>query len=50
MENQHRSLSAIIIAQNEEDCIAQAVESCQPFADEVVVVDGGSEDRTVEIS
>lgn len=51
MENQQqRALSAIIIAQNEEDCIAQAIESCQPFADEVVVIDGGSEDRTAEIS
>lgn len=51
MENQqHRALSAIIIAQNEEDCIAQAIHSCQPFANEVVVIDGGSEDRTIEIS
>jgi len=51
MENQqHRALSAIIIAQDEEDCIAQAIQSCQPFADEVVVIDGGSQDRTVEVS
>lgn len=43
-------LSAVIIAQDEEDCIAKAVESCLPFADEIVVVDGGSDDRTVEIA
>lgn len=51
MKNQqHRSLSAVIIAQNEEDCIAQAIKSCRSFADEVVVIDGGSDDHTVEIA
>ena len=51
MDNQQlQPLSAVIIAQDEEDCIAKAVQSCQPFADEVVVVDGGSCDRTVEIA
>lgn len=43
------TVSAVIIAQNEEARIEQAVASCAAFADEVVVVDGGSTDATVEI-
>ncbi|PSN20051.1 glycosyltransferase family 2 protein [filamentous cyanobacterium CCP5] len=51
MENQpHHALSAIIIAQDEADCIAQAVRSCQHFADEILVVDGGSQDDTPAIA
>ncbi len=49
-QDRDRYLSAVIIAQDEEDCIAKAVQSCLPFADEIVVVDGGSCDRTVEIA
>ncbi|WP_199295809.1 MULTISPECIES: glycosyltransferase family 2 protein [unclassified Trichocoleus] len=45
-----RSISTVIIAQNEEECIANAIQSCLPFADEIVVVDGGSQDATVQIS
>ncbi|SER47713.1 Glycosyltransferase involved in cell wall bisynthesis [Faunimonas pinastri] len=43
-----RSLTALIIAQDEEDCIARAVLSCRPFADEILVVDGGSRDGTAD--
>ena len=42
------TLSVIIIAQDEEHDIRACVESCQ-FADEVIVVDGGSVDKTLDI-
>ncbi len=43
-------ISVVIIAQNEAECIANAIQSCQPFADEIVVVDGGSTDATIPIA
>jgi glycosyltransferase involved in cell wall biosynthesis len=42
-------LSVTVIAKNEERNIARCLESA-PFADEIVVVDCGSADRTVEIA
>ncbi|HEY9884354.1 MAG TPA: glycosyltransferase family 2 protein, partial [Thermosynechococcaceae cyanobacterium] len=45
-----RSLSIVIIALNEEEYIANAIHSCQSFADEVVVVDSDSQDATVQIA
>ncbi|HEY9748342.1 MAG TPA: glycosyltransferase, partial [Allocoleopsis sp.] len=46
----NRPISTVIIAQNEEECVANAIQSCLPFADEIVVVDGGSQDSTIQIS
>lgn len=43
------NISATIIAVNEEDSIARAIESVR-FCGEVLVVDSGSTDRTVEIA
>lgn len=43
------TISAIVIAKNEEAMIADCLDSLS-FCDEIIVVDGGSEDRTVEIS
>jgi glycosyltransferase involved in cell wall biosynthesis len=43
-------ISVLIIAKNEEDVIEDAIKSVQDLADEVVVVDGGSTDKTVDIS
>jgi len=42
-------LSAVVIAQNEEKNIQECVKSLS-FADEILVCDGGSTDRTVEIT
>jgi glycosyltransferase involved in cell wall biosynthesis len=42
------NISVSMIALNEEKFIARALSSCT-FADEIVVVDGGSADRTIEL-
>ncbi|GGA03093.1 LPS biosynthesis protein [Paenibacillus marchantiophytorum] len=44
------SLSVVIIAQNDESRIGRAITSCKSFADEIVVIDGGSQDGTVRVS
>jgi len=43
-------LSIVIIALNEEDRIEGALKSCTGIADEIVVIDGYSTDKTVEIA
>jgi glycosyltransferase involved in cell wall biosynthesis len=43
-------ISTIVITYNEERNIQRCLESVVPFSDEIVVVDSGSTDRTVEIS
>ena len=42
-------ISGIIIAKNEENLIADAIESLK-FCDEIVVIDNGSEDRTTHVA
>ncbi len=44
------SLSVIIITLNEEDRLPECLESVLSIADEIIVVDSGSTDRTVEIA
>lgn len=43
-------LSVCIAVYNEEEHIHYALDSVVSFADEIVIVDGGSEDRTIEIA
>ena len=43
-------ISAFIIAKDEEDRILQAIDSVVCWVDEIIVVDSGSTDRTVEIA
>lgn len=43
-------LSGCMIVQDEEECLARALDSLHPFVEEIIVVDGGSVDSTVEIA
>ncbi len=43
-------VSLVIPARNEEQCIEEVIEKSLPFCDEIVVVDGHSIDRTVELA
>ncbi|MFH2202072.1 MAG: glycosyltransferase family 2 protein [Elusimicrobiota bacterium] len=43
-------VSAIITAKNEARTIAEAVQACKPHCDEIIVVDGHSDDGTSEIA
>jgi len=45
-----KTLSVCMIVRDEEKNIRMAIESVKPFADEIVVVDTGSMDQTVEIA
>lgn len=44
------SISAIILTRNEEDYIAECIESIKPIVQRIIVVDSYSEDKTVEIA
>jgi glycosyltransferase involved in cell wall biosynthesis len=43
-------LSAAIIVKNEEAIILRCIENCKKFADEIIIVDTGSTDRTIELA
>ena len=45
-----KTISALIISKNEEDRITPCFESLKGFADEIILFDSGSTDKTVEIA
>jgi len=49
MAEKNNKLSLVIITLNEEDNIARCIQSV-PFADDIVVLDSGSTDKTLEIA
>lgn len=44
------ALSVVIVAQDEERTIGKVIEAVKPIADEVLLIDSGSTDRTIEIA
>jgi Glycosyltransferases involved in cell wall biogenesis len=46
----NNKLSVIIIARNEEKMIEDCLKSVRQLADEIILVDTGSTDKTVEIA
>ena len=43
-------ISVVIPTQNEERTVVRIIEGCRPYADEIIVVDGHSRDRTRQIA
>ena len=50
MDQGKMKTSVVIPALNEEDTIAPIIVAAKPFADEIIVVDGHSQDRTREVA
>jgi len=50
MEKNKVTLSVALATYNEEDVLAKCLESIASWVDEIVIVDGGSKDKTVEIA
>jgi glycosyltransferase involved in cell wall biosynthesis len=43
-------ISACILTKDEEETIEKCLQNIAPYVDEIVIVDGFSEDRTVEVA
>ena len=50
MDTTKQTVTVVIPALNEEQTIVEIIEGCKPHADELIVVDGHSQDRTREVS
>src|SRR5437762_1934681 len=46
----HPMISVVIPTLNEETTLADVIQRCRPFADEIIVVDGNSTDHTADIA
>lgn len=46
----NKKLTVVIPTRNEEPTIAEIIEGCRPYADEILVIDGYSTDKTREIA
>ncbi len=44
------SISLCMIVLNEEKCLRRSLSNVSPFVDEIIVVDGGSTDKTIDIA
>ena len=50
MDTPKQTVTVVIPALNEEQTIVEVIEGCKPHADQLIVVDGHSQDRTREVS
>lgn len=50
MDQAQSKISVVIPTLNEEDTVAEIIEGCKPYSDEIIVVDGHSQDRTREVA
>lgn len=50
MNKAESKISIVIPTLDEEDTIAEIIEGCKPYGDEILVVDGHSRDRTKEVA
>lgn len=50
MDNNHPKLSIALAVYNEESTLSECLESIKAIADEIVIVDGSSTDKTIEVA
>ena len=50
MSQAQSKVSVVIPTLNEEKTVAEIIKGCKPYADEIIVVDGHSQDRTREVA